>query len=215
MSAAGLQIECNAPKDGAVLTKWLTAWAKQAHGAGLEGAAAELLLEMVGPELGLLDQELAKLAVSVPQGQKSPAAMVTQMVGSWRAKTVWEMLDAALDGNVAQALTQLDRLLLAGRTSGRRSSGRSQPRSGGWPPPPGWSSTARRSIAGVSPREALQQAGVNPYYVGKVERQLRRLGRHRGEQLYRWLLDADLDLKGDSTLPARMVLERLFVRLVK
>jgi DNA polymerase-3 subunit delta len=219
VAAVGLQIECTTPKnpkdskDTRPLTKWLTAWAKQAHAVGLEPAATELLVEMVGPEMGLLDQELAKLAVSVPQGQKISAAMVRQM-GNWRAKTVWDMLDAALDGDIAQALTQMDRLLLTVESPLAILG-------------PVTASLRRLAVATrlvldgeaahrrVSLREALQQAGVNTYFVPKVEQQLRRLGRIRGDQLYRWLLEADLDLKGDSALPPRTILERLFIRLAK
>ena len=51
------------------------------------------------------------------------------------------------------------------------------------------------------------------YFLDKTERQLRRLGRHRGQRLYRWLLEADLDLKGDSSSPPRSILERLLVRI--
>ena len=40
--------------------------------------------------------------------------LVEQTVGGWRAKTAWTMIEAALDGNAAGALVQLDRLLLAG-----------------------------------------------------------------------------------------------------
>jgi len=211
VAASGLSIECAAPP-AARLAKWLSAWAKQAHGASLEAAAADLLLEMVGPEMGLLDQELAKLAVTVQPGQKVSAALVGQAVGSWRAKTVWVMLDAVLDGSVSQAMTQLDRLLLAGEAplailgavsaSLRRLAAATRLVLDG-------EAAGRR----VAVRDALQQAGVNAYYLQKTERQLRRLGRHRGDQLYRWLLEADLDLKGDSTLPPRTVLERLFIRL--
>ena len=39
------------------------------------------------------------------------------------------------------------------------------------------------------------------------------LGRRRGAQLYGWLLEADLDLKGESAMPPRLMLERLIVRL--
>jgi DNA polymerase-3 subunit delta len=61
--------------------------------------------------------------------------------------------------------------------------------------------------------EALAQAGVRPFVIQKVERQLRRLGRARGSRLYRWLLEADLDLKGDSEMPPRLILERLILQL--
>ena len=207
VAAAGfLQVECAAPKDAKgrddprLLAKWLTAWARQAHGASLDAAAAELLLEMVGPELGLLDQELAKLAVSVPKGQKVTPDMVVQMVG-WRAKTVWDMLDAALEGNVGEALSQLDRLLLSGENpiailgqvsaSLRRLAAATR-----------LFLDAKAAHRRMTPRDALQQAGLtNPYILGKVEKQLLRLGRRRGDQLYDWLLEADLDLKGDSVAP--------------
>ena len=71
---------------------------------------------------------------------------------------------------------------------------------------------ARRSI---SLRGALEQAGVNPFLLNKVEAQLRKLGRARASQLYRWLLEADLALKGTSSSPARsrLVLEQLIVRI--
>ena len=62
-------------------------------------------------------------------------------------------------------------------------------------------------------RNALEQAGVRSFVLQKAERQLRQLGRHRGAQLYRWLLQADLDLKGESAMPPRLILERLIVRL--
>ena len=69
---------------------------------------------------------------------------------------------------------------------------------------------ARRRIA---LRDTLQQAGIKPFVLKKAERQLKLLGRRRGAQLYRWLLQADLDLKGESSMPPRLILERLIVRL--
>ena len=71
---------------------------------------------------------------------------------------------------------------------------------------------ARRRI---NLRQALQEAGVKPFLLNKVEPQLRQLGRARAGQLYRWLLEADLALKGSSSSPtrSRLVLEELIVRL--
>ncbi|MCL6503370.1 MAG: hypothetical protein K6T86_11835, partial [Pirellulales bacterium] len=64
-------------------------------------------------------------------------------------------------------------------------------------------------------REALLAAG-SPAYAGileRNERHLRLLGRERGRELARWLLQAELDLKGSSRLPPPLVLERLIVRI--
>lgn len=211
LASEGLQVDCRAPQ-GAVLVRWLVGWAKQTHQIQLAGPAAEALVEMIGPELGLLDQELAKLAVATGAGGKVTAETVGQFVGTWRAKTAWDMLDAALAGDMRETIVQLDRLLLAGEApvavlaqisaSLRR-----------------LAAATRLILAAESAgrrlalRDALLQAGVKPFVVDKTERQLRRLGRQRGAQLYNWLLEADLGLKGASQLSPRMVLERLLLRL--
>jgi len=181
IAAGGLSIDCSAPS-GPQLTKWLVTWAKQAHAAQLTAAAADMLVEMIGPELGLLDQELAKLALSAGEGGKITPDMVTQMVGTWRAKTAWVMLDAALDGDVRKALVELDRLLLAGENpiGILAQAGASLRR---------LASATRLVLNGertgkpISARDALQQAGVKPFVLDKVLKQLVRLGRERGDQL--------------------------------
>ena len=122
------------------------------------------------------------------------------------------MLDAAMDGQVSAAMLQLDRLL----SSGEQPIGIL-----------GQISASLRRFAAATRlvlqaetvrrrpnlREVLEQAGVRSFVLQRAERQLRLLGRQRGAQLYRWLLQADLDLKGESTMPPRLVLERLIVRL--
>lgn len=211
VAAAGLAIECRAPQ-GAALGAWLVRWAEQVHKFQLAPLAAETLVELVGPELGLLDQELAKLALTARPGGKITAEAVRESVGAWRAKTTWEMFDAALDGNVREAMTQLHRLLLAGEapvailaqisSSLRRFASATRV-----------FLTAEAEGRRPSARDALQQAGVKGFLLDQAERRLRRLGRRRGAQLYQWLLQSDLDLKGASALPARLVLERLILRI--
>ncbi len=211
IAADGLLIDCSSPTE-ARLTKWLIAWTKKRHAAELLPAAADALVETIGPELGLLDQELAKLTLTVGEDKKITAELVSRFVGGWRAKTTWEMLDAALDGKPADTMLQLDRLLASGEqpiavlaqisASLRRlaSATRILIQS---------EAAGRRIPLG----QALEQAGVRSFVVQKSERQLRRLGRKRGAALYEWLLDADLALKGDSQLPPRLILERLLLRI--
>ncbi|MDI9445678.1 MAG: DNA polymerase III subunit delta [Pirellulaceae bacterium] len=211
IAETGLPVECSTPS-GAQLSNWLVAWARQSHRAELEPGAARMMVEIVGPELGLLDQEIAKLALAVPEGAAISAKLVAERVGSWRARTAWEMIDAALAGNLREALVQLDRLLRAGEA------------------PLGIlaqiSATLRRLAAAtrlvlsaeaqrqrVTLRSALAEAQVRTFVLDKSERQLKHLGRDRGRQLYRWLLEADLALKGDSALPGRLILENLLIRL--
>src|SRR5262249_50381088 len=124
-----LQINCNLPRarfgneaDEDAVLQWLASRAERQHQVRFGDGAAELLLEIVGPQLGRLDQELAKLALLATQPQRTTdkgqrtidRSLVEQSVGGWRAKTAWAMIDLALGGNAAAALVELDRLLLAG-----------------------------------------------------------------------------------------------------
>jgi DNA polymerase-3 subunit delta len=211
IAAEGLAVDCGTPAE-ARLTKWLVDWARERHNLPLSAAAADALVELAGLELGLLDQELAKLAVTLGEGKRITPELVARHVGGWRAKTAWEMLDAALDGKLPEAMRQLDRLLASGEQ------------------PLGIlgqiSASLRRFAAAtrlvlqaeavgrrIALAKALEQAGVKSFVLQKAERQLRRLGRNRGVRLYQWLLEADLDLKGDSAMPPRPILERLVLRL--
>ena len=211
VAADGLTIACSAPTP-ARLARWLVSWSKQAHGIELQNSAAEQLIEMVGPELGLLDQEISRLALTTEPGGTITAATVKKTVGSWRAKTTWDMLDAALEGKARDAMVQLDRILLAGENPIAVLAQ--------------ISATLRRFAAAtrlvlqaeqagrrVALRATLEEAGFKPFVIQKSERQLRQLGRQRGQQLYGWLLEADLDLKGNSLVQPRLILERLILRL--
>ncbi len=84
VAAQGLAIECKLPPPARVL-KWLESWARSRYQARLERSAAELLREIVGDEMGLLDQELAKLAAAAQDGPIS-AELVQRLVGGWRAQ---------------------------------------------------------------------------------------------------------------------------------
>ena len=211
IAAGGLLIDANAPTP-ARLTKWLVDWAKQHHRVVLPPSSADVLVERIGPELGLLDQELAKQALVVGDDRKITPELIESSVGGWRTKTVWQMLDAAMDGRVAEAMLQLDRLLgsneqpigILGQISAslRRFAAATR-----------LVLQAEAAKRRVNLRQVLEQAGVKPFVLQRAEQQLRLLGRQRGAQLYRWLLQADLDLKGESTMPPRVILERLIVRL--
>lgn len=207
----GLQIECKYPPPARLL-KWMASWSQEAHGARIDPQAAELLAERVEPELGLVDQELAKLASLAGEGGTITTEMVDEAVGGWRAKTAWDMLDAALAGEPRTALTQLDRLLLAGEVpiallaqigaTLRRYAAAAR-----------LVAQSERSRRPLNLRQALEKAGLKPFLLGKAEGQLRKLGRARADQLYRQLLQADLALKGSSSSPSRgrLVLEELIV----
>lgn len=213
VAASGLTIACDSPKESQIKT-WLTKRAKSVHNVTLEPAAADALLELVPPELGILVQEIAKLELLVGADRVIGVKLVQENVGGWRTRVAWDMIDAAADGRAADALKQVDRLM----TSGEKP----------FALLPQMASTLRRFAAAIqlieaaensrqriSPRDALAQAGVMPFKLGDAERQLRQIGRRRAKQITGWLLAADLAMKGHNSSDerARVEIERLIVRL--
>ena len=140
--------------------------------------------------------------------------MVEQSAGGWRTKTVWDMLDAVLGrqcrarpsgssiacwpsseqpvGILAQISASLrrlataTRLILQAEAAGRRIDASRRAPAG-----------RRQTVRAEKGRAAASPSGPPP----------------RRRQLHGWLLEADQQLKGDSAMPPRLVLERLLVRL--
>ncbi|HZZ71424.1 MAG TPA: DNA polymerase III subunit delta [Pirellulales bacterium] len=219
VAQTGLQIKCSAPEKAADVARWIGNWAKEKHGITFAPQAKELLLEIIGPELGLLDQEMAKLALLADRGKGPPmisAELVRENVGGWRAKTAWVMLDLAASGNAPAALTELDRLVSSGEQPvgllGQISSSLRR------------YAAAARILQAAEARHskiplvsALEQAGFKtwPEARQKAESQMQQLGRARVNKLLRWLLETDLALKGASSATPRFVLEQLIARMAK
>lgn len=231
ITAHGMHVECRAPESGSSrssykevdegrVAKWLVAWGKSQYDIRLDADASRAMMELVGPEFGLLDSELAKLALFVAPGGKISAQLVRDVVGGWRVKTNWEMIDALADGDAAQALYQLDRLLHAGQEpiaifgsiawSLRRYAAATR-----------IFVEAERRGRSISLQGALEQAGFKnwpePNRLARAEQQLKQMGRERAGKIHRWLLETDLALKGSHAHAdrARLVLEQLIVRMAR
>ena len=225
---AGLQINCRPPErqqgktkslDEAAVVKWIVGWGKSQHRLSLDKEAAQLLLDLTGPSFGVLDQDLAKLSLLVKPGEKVTTEAVQQIVGGWRTKTTWDLVDAAAAGDAGDALVQLDRLLQSGEHplalvgsiswSLRRYAAATR-----------IFQQAERRGDKLPLKEALSQAGVRDWPFGALaaaEKRLMQLGRQRAGRLYRWLLELDLALKGTHSADdrARWALERMILRMAK
>jgi len=196
-------IVCKAPTTQK-LAGWVAQWAQSAHGKRLSADAARLLVDLVGPDMGLLDQELAKLAVYVGDAAGVEAADVDRLTGNSREEDVWKVFSAIADGRPADALSILDRLLDQGNEPVAVLSG-----------PFSWqlrrlAQAYRLTRQGRTVSAALAEAGVP-----RGEALLRHLGPDRAGKLFDWLLEADLGLKGSSQLPPRVLLERFIVKLAR
>lgn len=200
-------IACKAPA-AYKLPEWCVRWAKQSHGKKLSAAAAKLLVDLVDVEMGLLDQELAKLAVFVGKAEGIETRDVDRLVGSSRGENIWLIFDAMGTGRVADALTILDGLFAQGDDALRILGA--------------FSVQLRRLAAaagihfqGKPLATALEEAGVAPFARQGTEQQMRHLGRRRISRLYDWLLEMDLGLKGGSQLPPRALFEKFVIRLAR
>jgi DNA polymerase-3 subunit delta len=194
------------------MPRWVVRWSEHHHKTLCDLAAAEVIVQRIGAEHGLLDQELAKLALMVSDKKGITAELVEQAVGSWRSRTAFEMLDLALEGKTAEAVRQLDALMLAGENA----AGILAPISSALRKLAAATElilSAERQKNRLTVRSALEMVGVNGYFLGKTEKHLIHLGRQRGTKLSDWLLQLDLDLKGGSRSDPRLLLETFIVKL--
>src|SRR2546427_729370 len=76
----------------------------------LTAEAARLLVDLIGPDMGQLDQELLKLAIYVGTAKRIDNEDVDKLVGSSRGQSMWKIFDAIGAGQSSQALVILDRL---------------------------------------------------------------------------------------------------------
>ncbi len=218
-----LVVQCTANVDkktgvtAAKRRKFLTDYLAPRYKTKLTAGAADLLVELLGEEMGMLDTEIAKLALYRAPGATIDESIVQDVVSGWQGKTVWQITDAIAAGDAAEALRQLDKLM-----------------SGGQKPIallPQISFSLRRlgmATAIVLHREAcnrpvqlddaLSSAGIRwPAELQRAKAQLKGIGRPRGKKLLEWLLDADLRLKGTHSADGRdrFMLEHFVVRLAR
>src|SRR3989440_865516 len=97
--ANGQVHDCEAPKN---IREWIVNRAKTAHKLTIKPDAAALLLDVVGADLGRLDNELAKLALQT--NGVADAKAVSQAVSFQREQEMWDMTNEVAAGNIAEAL---------------------------------------------------------------------------------------------------------------
>jgi DNA polymerase-3 subunit delta len=201
----GVDIDCG-ELAGSALTRWLTDTLSARHAKQLTRDGATLLVELVGNGLGLLSQELDKLAAYSGDSAKIGVDEVRTIVGGWRTETTWEMLNAVRDGQTGAALGALHRLLQAGEAAPKLLGGINYVFRK-------LAQATERSRSGTPIRAALQDSGVYPKEIEAAERYLRRIGRPRAERILARLAQADFNLKGGSRLSDRLQLEQLLLSL--
>jgi DNA polymerase III subunit delta len=215
--ACGNAIDTKRGVTTATRRKFVSQFIGPRHQCKVSKEAAELLFELLGDDLGMIDTEIAKLALYRDIGGMIDEELVRDVVAGWQAKTVWQITDAIAAGNAAEAIRQLDKLFEGGE------------RAIALLPQIAWSlrrlglATAvvlhrEREGRAWKVEDALAAAGIHrPSEIEQSAKQLKGIGRARARQLLPWLLDADLRLKGTHSAEGRdrFLLEQLVLKLAK
>jgi len=223
----GLQIQCGPPEkksgkrssiDTAKVCDWFADRARAEHQTKLSPAAAKLLIEMLGMDLGLIDQEIERLSLFIEPDETISEDLVRQQVHGGQLDEIWNLVDSAVEGNTDYALGQLDKLFQSGEKPQklygqiawglRRYAAATRIYQRG-----------RRRGDSISLRDALREAGFPnwPKALEEAQRRLIALGQIRGARLFDQLLELDLALKGTHSQETRgrLALEKLIVTFAK
>jgi len=197
------------------LQKWIAFWGKKRHGIKLSTDQVNVIIDRIGFVGGLIDCELAKLALFRTENGEVSDARVDELVGGWRTQTVWQLTDWVADGEIGKALEELDKLIMAGQSPTGIAAQMS------------WS-LRRYGVAAYAIEQAeriastrpdlsrgLTMGGFRSFELEKATKRLMRIGRVRAKKLLSWLLELEIELKGTHSQDdrSRIALEEFMLRL--
>jgi DNA polymerase-3 subunit delta len=187
-------VECEAPKKARELAGFLAEEALR-QGVDLEPAAAALLADRVGPQLLLLRQEIEKASLLAGLNETVTRKHVEMAVSAVAEEPIWDLTDAIGEGQVAEAVDMLSRLLSQGAA-----------------PPAilGALASHFRRLVRVGQGDTV---GGPPFVVRKLEQQARRYPARRLVICLRAIHRADVELKGGSVMRSERALEQLVLGL--
>jgi len=199
----GVVLEHKSPPERE-LAGWVRSSA-ESRGRAIRPDAAALLVEAIGRDLTALDAAVERLALYVPEKTPIELAHVEETVPHTRVRTVWELINAVADRDVARTLERAHQLLDQGEEPLRLLAliiyqfrqlliGRA----------------ARDQ--GMPPQEATTAAGVPPF---KARTFIRQLDNYRRAELLaalERLTEADRALKS-SKMPSGLIFEAVLLDL--
>lgn len=112
----GRNVACEAPK-GRALVGWIADHAKQTYGCAMDYESAQRLADLVGEQLGLIDEELGKLATFVWPKTAIGVAAVEELVGASRAETVFGIVDCIARRDARGALDLWEQVLATNKNA--------------------------------------------------------------------------------------------------
>lgn len=187
-------VECEAPRHARELTAFVKADAKRID-VVLAGGVAEALVERVGPNLLALRNELEKASLFAGPGAKIEMRHVTDGVADLAEQPIWDLTDAIGEGRADDALIVLARALGAGT------------------PAPVVLGTLASHFRKLMRVRSGAGVAAPPFVQRKLESQARRYLPLRLHACVRAIHETDEALKGKSSLPHELLLERLVLGL--
>jgi DNA polymerase III delta subunit len=109
IAKSGVIVECTPPSDREIVP-WIVGRAKSEHKLTITPAAAEMLKDLIGDDLGRMDNELAKLALQCTSG-KVDVDNVSCSVAFQREQEMWSMTDEMGAGQTTEALRRWRQLV--------------------------------------------------------------------------------------------------------
>ena len=189
-----VRVDCDAPQGAATLAAFAREEARR-QGLSLEAGVAELLAERIGPQLLLMRQEIAKLALVAAPARRLQRAHVEECALDVAEEPIWELTDAIGEGRPGDALALLARLRRAGS------------------PGP----VVLGTLAGHFRKLLRLRSGGSvpgpPFLLRKLESQSRRYTAQRLLAGLRAIHQADEVLKGQGGIDPDLALERLVLGL--
>ena len=112
----GLCVQCETTQPHRI-PAWLTREARQRHGKELPFAAAQMLLEHLGPDMGALISALEMLDLYTGQARAIDTADVDALIARGHHERVWALADAVAERRLLRALELLDAFWTEGMTA--------------------------------------------------------------------------------------------------
>ncbi|HEC36284.1 MAG TPA: DNA polymerase III subunit delta [Anaerolineae bacterium] len=195
------RFEPPAPK---ALPRWIAQRARK-HEGEIEPEAAARLAQAIGPNLRLLDQEIGKLVTYAGSGRAVTADDVSRLVSYVQQTVIFDLVDALGRRDGQTAASTLQRLLDGGES------------------PMGILAMIVRqfrlliqvkelSQAGENPAGISRRLGLHPFPARKLHAQAANFTQAQLEQVYRHLLETDLQIKSGE-LTVKVALDLLVAGL--
>lgn len=194
----GFLVGCD-PMSKNDLPRWVSAAARDRK-CKVNSATAELIVEVAGPELSVLNDAVERLSLFVGEGNEITEESLGKLLTVVRPATVWELVDALGRRDAASALALLGRVYDAEDRGLKLLS------------VIGWSTRQllrfqAAQAEGFDANAAAKAAGAPPFKARALAQQAKKIP---SATLERWLVqlrDVDFMLKGGSKRPPLAILE--------